>query len=316
MEIEAFLIGSRAMEQHFPGFALGRGYDIDLITTYSYFDENIRPGLANLQQRSPTKYVGRSFLKNAQVEVEIADKKNSAAKYLDYINYLGEPLLEDSGFYCAPLEVLFSIVKSHIYYPLKWEKHIKTYSVLKKRVGEDKLPGFTTLRAAELEERVGKLKTPSLMKNKDDFFEDNVNKIRVFEHDDMHAVMAHYEAPLFESLKENAEKVTCSRAKWEQLEWGDKIKCVLEEAYVIALERRIVPALYLSKPFHTAEMAIKYALQRICTNLCGGWFRQFALDNYFELLENYDREYVKKFLDAVEAGKIKRIDKYKEYAES
>jgi hypothetical protein len=54
-----------------------------------------------------------------------------------------------------------------------------------------------------------------------------------------------------------------------------QIKCVKEEAMVIALERFLLPGLS-SDPF----MAYKFALVRICTTLTKGWFREFAIDNY------------------------------------
>ncbi len=71
---------------------------------------------------------------------------------------------------------------------------------------------------------------------------------------------------------------------------------MLEEAYVIALERKIIPTMKGSPgPFWKPFDAFKWALMRICTTLCSGFFRQWAIDNYFLILNSYDPGFVDKF---------------------
>jgi hypothetical protein len=57
-----------------------------------------------------------------------------------------------------------------------------------------------------------------------------------------------------------------------------QIKCVKEEAMVIALERFLLPKLS-SDP----SAAFMSALTRICTTLTKGWFREFSIDNFTRL---------------------------------
>jgi hypothetical protein len=46
---------------------------------------------------------------------------------------------------------------------------------------------------------------------------------------------------------------------------------------------------------------------RICTNLCSGWFRKFATNNYYDIKKLANKNYVEKFLLSLQEEKIKRI---------
>lgn len=206
----------------------------------------------------------------------------------------------------APLEVLFSIKKSHIHYPLNFQKHIEDYSLIQRFMKLDLLEKITKIREKETEKRFGKIKTPSLDKTKDDFFNDNVSN-RTFIHDEIHQIMAHQEKPMFEYIKEDTDSVKCSKDKFNSLKDTHKNMCVLEEAYVIALERILIPMIYTGGPIATADKAIKWSLMRICTTLTSGWFREYATNNYRNIYDCYDKQYADRFFDAVDKGKIKKI---------
>ena len=152
-----------------------------------------------------------------------------------------------------------------------------------------------------------RLKTPSLARKAEDFFDDNVSN-KTFIHDQIHEVMAFGERPMFEKiLKEPGVSVACSKEKFNDLKYLDRIRCVQEEAYVIALERAMIPMLFEKGPLSRPKDAYLWAVMRICTTLCSGWFREFALENYDDLVLFYNSDYVDKFLNAVEDGRIKRI---------
>ena len=94
----------------------------------------------------------------------------------------------------------------------------------------------------------------------------------------------------FENLKEI--KRVCSEVLTDQ-----------EEGFVIALERKIIP--YLDKDVD-ARSAFMWAIMRIGTNLTSGWFRDFAIDNYINIIK-HDHDYVGKFKEALANGKIRKI---------
>lgn len=203
----------------------------------------------------------------------------------------------------APLDVLFSIKKSHRFIPRQWKKHIQDYHLMKSWGLEDMYPAATALRRKEREN----FKTPSLNKTAEEFFDDHVSN-HTFVHDDIHAVMAHREKPMFEYIKVDPALVKCSKEKFYALPLEQRFYCVLEEAYVIALERAIIPMLFEEKKMADSESALDWALFRICTTLTSGWFREFAVENYPAIRAAHNPRYVQKFLKAVDAGEIRRIN--------
>lgn len=209
----------------------------------------------------------------------------------------------------APLEVMYSIKRAHRHSPKKFAKHVGDYNQLHQHFkGVDILDKITKVRYKETVERE-KLRTPSLKKASGEFFDDNVSN-KTFVHDEIHEVMAHGPRPMFEQiLKEPGVSVACSREKFEALGFVDRVRCVQEEAYVIALERAVIPMLFEDGPIANPRDAYRWAVMRICTTLCSGWFREFALENYDDLIYFMDDGYVNKFLNAVENGKIERIQK-------
>lgn len=203
----------------------------------------------------------------------------------------------------APLDVLFSIKKSHRFIPKQWKKHIQDYHLMKSWGLEDMYPAATALRRKEYEN----FKTPSLNKTADEFFDDHVSN-HTFVHDDIHAIMAYREKPMFEYIKVDTNLVKCSKEKFYALNPMFRIFCVLEEAYVIALERAVIPMLYEGKKLADSESALDWALFRICTTLTSGWFREYAVENYPAISAARDPFYARNFLSAVESGKIRRIE--------
>ncbi len=243
------------------------------------------------------------------VEIEIAHSGTSSELYLDWAEKMSVlPRISLYGFSMdrAPLEILFSLKKAHRHSPRAFHKHVKDYNLLREILGgKDAFERVTKLRYQETVER-HKLKTPSLNKSTKDFFDDKVSN-RTFIHDQIHEVMAFDERPMFEKIKIDPDKVACSKEKFFALTKTQQRQCVQEEAYVIALERAMIPMLFEGEAIANPYEAYKWAVMRICTTLCSGWFREWALENYEHIMFWYDKGYVEKFLKAVEEGRIERI---------
>jgi hypothetical protein len=107
----------------------------------------------------------------------------------------------------------------------------------------------------------------------DDLFVD-----RHIPHDDVHNLVKYGETPIYDQLKTDSSKAMISRKLFEQAPYAMQIKCVKEEAMVIALERFLLPKLS-SDP----SAAFMSALTRICTTLTKGWFREFSINNFTRL---------------------------------
>lgn len=274
--------------------------DLDVLITRDELSEYVssnKEDIIDLEDKGH-KFFCKSKL-YGYIEFGLIDEVESSENYYEYC---GRP----KGLFYAPAEVLFSLKKSHIHFPRSFDKHILDYNLLRSLVKVDVLSVITRKRTKEIEAAIGKLKTPSLKKSTKDFFDDKVSN-KTFIHDHIHAVIAHKERPMFEYIKPDADKVTCSKDLWSNLEYEDKIKCVLEEAYVIALERGVIPMLFAGGSIVRHDRAFKWAVMRICTTLCSGWFRTFAVDNYPEVIERYDPNYVDKFLKAYSEGKIEKV---------
>jgi hypothetical protein len=297
------IVGSKALKFHFPNFKRVVK-DIDIIG----YSDDVNT-LCNLLCPTEVKRGKNTvLLKNItnktdlfdtdNVEVLLADNSVSLRKYMEY----------DSVSLFASPEVLFSLKKSHIHFPIKFEKHIGDYSFLYDHFkGVDYLDDLTKINFKETEERLGKLKTPSLNKSVKEFFGQSDGYVKsYFIHDDIHRVMAHYDKPLYEMMQVDKKLAKCEKDMWNLFTFEDKCKCVLEEAYVIALERRIIPMIFGGGRGYTSEEALDWALMRICTTLCSGWFRNFATNNYYDIKKLSNKNYVEKFLTEYENGNITR----------
>lgn len=298
------LIGSSALRYN-GIIPVRRSADVDIIGTQAELDE--------LQSGGYQPVSGRAFRVGDDriIDFEVALPGSSAEDYLVYssgydttvCNRLGtQPTLLGRKVTVARLAVLYSLKRSHRHKPRRWHKHIRDYHELKQVCKDrDALAHITKKREQEYT-----LKTPSLDKTVDEFFDDSVSN-RVFIHDQIHEVMAHGERPLYESIRISPDRVTCSLAKWEALSPEDRLSCVKEEAYVIALERAIIPMLFSGGKQADPTKALYWALMRICTTLCSGWFRDFATENYPAIESGLDLEYHLRFMAAVDAGAIRRI---------
>jgi len=215
--------------------------------------------------------------------------------------------------------------RSHLHRPRFFNKHISMYHhhgmakiVNDGLVGSDK---------ELLDERIRLTKdaygdrVPSLKMGNDEFFNDPIREsgLYVFDHDDIHVVVAHTEShcdgtkiPMYEFMKkpdnESKESAWCERDMWDNFTHEMKIQTVLEESYVIALERFLIPEKSNINPQYvrqgsipwTSRSAFAEALSKVCTTLCSGFFRDFAIDNWLEIVKtanmNYDQLFFSSYL--------------------
>ena len=267
-------------------------------------------------------YTGFLTYKGHKVELLFADKQKSFQVLLED---------HDNTVSIAPPELLFAIKKAHINRPHKqWEKHIMDYHILRgmsdtkdfsmytgviKQLEAVRAKGamsakntlnyfsatsymvkqydfdaFVKLHKESTADRIGKQKTPRLTGvSKEEFFDDLV--VKHYDHDDIHQWFAHRENPMYTYMQLNPNTVECSKHLWDNFSFEHKIQCVMEECYVIASERHLIPFLLEKKGSMNPYAAFRWALMRVCTTLCSGWFRDFAVENYFDILNGHNRDY-------------------------
>lgn len=78
---------------------------------------------------------------------------------------------------------------------------------------------------------------------------------------------------------------------------------VLEESYVLALERSLVPF----PGGKTPKEAFDMALMKVCTSITSGWFREYAWEHYDAVQAMYNDNYVEKFQRGVINGTVKLL---------
>lgn len=112
-----------------------------------------------------------------------------------------------------------------------------------------------------------------------DFFNDAV--VRIYDHEELHELLAFYDRPLHEKLRPDMSLVKCSKERFEALSFDDQIKVALEEILVTAIERW-----RLTQNSSTSDKlkAVKLAHCKLCTTMAKGWFAQFNVVNHFEIL--------------------------------
>jgi len=244
------LIGSRAIAYHDPSFSLKKDADWDVVSPHPI---------------EGTEHHRLDFLNNADIEQFATD---------NVIKFNGSELRVVS------MKGLALIKRSHLWRDLGFQKHITHYhKFLKHHAIEitEKDKDFLDVRM-ELSRREFSQHIISLKKSKDEFFDDAV--VKVFDHDYIHTLVAFTEKPMYVRMLEDGEQVFCSKEKWEKFTVEEKNFCVAEEAYTIAIERFMVPKDWK----YPSKMAFMKSLDKVCTTLCSGWFRDWAIDHYPEVL--------------------------------
>lgn len=122
-------------------------------------------------------------------------------------------------------------------------------------------------------------------------------------HDDIHEAVKHLEKPAYTYYMTSDEDVHCSKDAFFDVSEEIRLYGVLEESYVLSLERSIVP-------FNVTDVDNQYtafttALEKVCTSITSGWFREYAWDNYHKVKSMYNRDYIQRFDNAVYDGKVR-----------
>jgi hypothetical protein len=307
------IIGSRALKHWYPT-EVREPKDYDIVGTYQelcdYVHQNYKD-IKSCQLSSEGKYFIR-FYKGPSVEFEHTQHKNDSQNHLITLSKRGAPLIifpeRNLTVHVAFPFALLAVKKSHLSVPLKqWEKHILDYHLLKAKLSGQSIPAFfDTIYSNRLQETQnrGHISTAKLCMTNDEFFDKSEPLIkRYFVHDDIHNIVAYHNKPLFNRIKRDPRQASCDKGLFEALSYEDQLNAISEEAFVIALERKIIPNIMNKQPFD-AHNALKYSLQRICTTLTSGWFREYAQEHYMELLYN-SVDYVGKFVEANKKGLLR-----------
>lgn len=295
------LIGSKAMKHHVPDARIGA--DWDLITSreeYAKFQAINGDKITKIYAQDEDKhhiYIGKEHFE-FEIDYWLLNESESSADFKS-INQWGVDIK------IANPTLLFVLKKSHIHAPIGWWKHINDYHTLKPLVDQIEYKKYKKFLQDRIDETNWRLKSRAetaqllgkvnLNVSNEEFFEKSQGTVnRQFPHDSLHEATCYGKVPIYDTLKIDHSAAKLERHLWDKLSHEDQIRCVREEGYAIALERRIIPAIASKKKFYP-RAAFVIAIEKICTTLTTGWFREFAIDNAIEIM-NYDVDYVGKWI--------------------
>jgi hypothetical protein len=144
---------------------------------------------------------------------------------------------------------------------------------------------------------------PKLNTTSKEFFrpEDTFYK---YDHDWIHEVIAVGHRPAYLEYQVDGEEVLCSKEKFYIQPYNTRLNGVYEEACVLALERSQIPFRGTVDPRKSFTMA----LEKVCTSITSGWFREFAWENYEQamLMAVRDKfQYADRFFRVADTGNVK-----------
>ena len=225
-------------------------------------------------------------------EIEIAVAGSTAFKLLDL--WYSKKI--------SKIDLVYTLKMSHRY--LRNSPHFeKTHKDIKdlRKLGAV-VPDVLKDWLVEREQETYYYKHPNLNQSKDQFF-DTPNVIYVYDHDSIHESVAIDDRPAYTNFL--VGEVKTSKELFEALPLNTRLNAVLEESCVLAIERSLIN--YENPSKETVDGVWVYSLQKVCTSITSGWFREFAWENY-ELCKKlyYSRcsDYYERFTKALNNGKI------------
>jgi hypothetical protein len=159
-------------------------------------------------------------------------------------------------------------------------------------IPEDLIPWFMKREAATYT-----YTHPKLNVSKDAFFKDDVPYI--YDHDTIHEAVKIGDRPAYTYFLEG--QVKTSKKLFNLLPEHVKLRAVYEEVCVLALERSIIP---YGLNGGNGEMQFIMALQKVCTSITSGWFREYAWENYNVVLAMFNPTFISRFNIALNTGDI------------
>jgi hypothetical protein len=290
------VIGSEALARYIPS---RDPLDRDIVCSYRdamAYAKSLKNVTAFYPINNAKKLVIRT--KERIIEAELIWPGNLTDKLVQLIE--SDPhTIRDNDVTIPSLDVLYMLKMSHRY--LKNSPHfLKTMADIQAmRAAGAKIRPEHFEYFKEREKATYNYGHPKLNVSKGDFFNgDGVEY--VYDHDSIHLSVKHLERPAYTYFKPDQNDVYCDRAMFEAQSEDVRLYAVLEESYVLALERSQIPFKGQLAPKRSFDIA----LSKVCTSITSGWFREFAWENYDKVQSLYSDDYVERFWKGVEAGTV------------
>lgn len=291
------LIGSRALIFRAPHVLKREPKDFDFIAPY----DEIMAWLKS-QAISDFTVTEKQVISEPNLcEFEIVKPDSSAELLIDLVKK--DPQTINTKFGSIPnFDLLFTLKASHRYLknsPHFWKTAVDYHKM--KHCGAQIRPEYMEFFKLR-EKETYTYAHPKLNVKKDDFFNGD-QVVYIYDHDSIHESMKHGEKPAYSFFQEEGAEVKCDKNKFFSLPDEIKIHSVLEETYVLALERSQIP--FPEKM--TPKQSFMMALSKVCSSITSGWWREYAYENIFTVAKLYDDNYVEKFKQGINNGVVKKL---------
>jgi hypothetical protein len=275
------------------GVNLGRmPNDMDFICTFEQFQEwtkNNKGTIKSCQPLSDTKFHVLT-VDGRNVEFEIAWEGTAARQLLD--------IYEGQG--VASVDWLYALKMSHRY--LKNSTHflktMRDIKILREHISPDAHLIIESDWYKLRESQTYVYSHPKLDVSKKEFFTDDVPYI--YSHDTIHEAVALGDRPAYTHYLKDGSEVMTSKDKFFSVSEEIRLHGVYEEVATLALERSQIPFSINKEGGPTPRQSFLKALEKVCTSITSGWFRQWAYDNYDKVVDLYEQmgedDFVQRFL--------------------
>lgn len=300
------LVGSHAARVN--GISIPRPVlDKDFITSKDEAMAHIRKiKPVKIAPTPDAKYIYVKSADGLMYEYELAWEDTTSAELLELVAAHPDlaPYNEDFSCHVASNDLLLTLKLSHRYKKNSphFLKTMRDIQMLRQAGAE--VPKVLKKWFKRREKETYSYKHPKLMGvKKSEFFSDDGISY-VYDHDSIHEAIAIGERPAYTYYQPKDEQVGTSKAMFFAAPLATRLLGVLEEAYVLSLERSIIPFNLKDDPAK-CKAAFDMALSKVCTSITSGWFREFAWENFDLVNQLYDQEYVQRFFAAVERGEVR-----------
>lgn len=295
-------------------------------------------------KKTVLRVFAEDFSLPSHIEVEIAwsgstgDELLQITKTSNFIEWNGPHIDVLRKARIASLDILYTLKMSHRY--LKNSVHFEKTMEDIRRMRMFGARIFDEKWLKRREEETYTYDHPNLNTTKSAFFKMNEGVNYIFDHDSIHLAMAHLSKANWDMWKRSKVgqlgdvipayklyagegEVISSKEKFFSASEAVRLYGVLEEAQVLALERSQIPygvapqyfynvrrihnisQIHLTSP-PSPRRSFDIALEKVCTSITSGWFREFAWENYDTIMSMYESDYVDRFWDAVKSGIVFR----------
>ena len=136
---------------------------------------------------------------------------------------------------------------------------------------------------------------PNLNRTKEEFFNPD-DSFYVYDHDSIHEAVALGDQPAYTLYAVDGAEVLSSKQKFFKADEETRLWGVYEETCVLALERSQIPNNFNGP---SPQWSFRKALEKVCTSITSGWFRDYAWEHYDEVVALYEKlgrsDYIKRF---------------------